>query len=96
MKNPEKLTKKPANLTGGALNDWQKRELFEFSEVKQTVIDGHADGIGFAPMVVKVLTLFSVVAILWNEWDEYEVRRENDDLYKYSENVGTNARSKEY
>ncbi|MDT2744654.1 hypothetical protein [Enterococcus asini] len=53
-------------------------------------------GIGFAPMVVKVLTLFSVVAILWNEWDDYEVRRENDDLYKYSENVGTNARSKEY
>ncbi|EOH89451.1 hypothetical protein UAS_00565 [Enterococcus asini ATCC 700915] len=53
-------------------------------------------GFGFAPMVVKVLTLFSVVAILWNEWDEYEVRRGNDDLYKYSENVGTNARSKEY
>lgn len=52
--------------------------------------------IGFAPMVVKALTLFSVVAILWNEWDEYEVRRASDDLYKYSENVGTNARSKEY
>lgn len=31
--------------------------------------------IGFAPMVVKVLTLFSVVAILWNEWDEYEVKK---------------------
>lgn len=50
VKNPEKLTKKPANLTGGALNDWQKRELFEFSEVKQAVIDGYVDGIGFAPM----------------------------------------------
>ena len=36
-------------------------------------------GIGFAPMVVKTLTLFSVVAILWNEWDEYEVRRASDD-----------------
>ena len=31
--------------------------------------------IGFAPMVVKTLTLFSAVAILWNEWDEYEVKR---------------------
>ena len=36
-------------------------------------------GIGFAPMVAKVLTLFSVVAILWNEWDEYEVKRENGE-----------------
>lgn len=36
-------------------------------------------GIGFSPMVVKVLTLFSVVAILWNEWDEYEVRRSEGD-----------------
>lgn len=33
-------------------------------------------GIGFSPMVVKVLTLFSVVAILWNEWDDYQVKRE--------------------
>lgn len=52
--------------------------------------------IGFAPNVVKVLTAVFIVAWLWNEWDEYEVRRGNDDLYKYSENVGTNARSKEY
>lgn len=52
--------------------------------------------IGFAPNVVKVLTAVFIVAWLWNEWDEYEVRRENDDLYKHSENVGTNARSKEY
>lgn len=52
--------------------------------------------IGFAPDVVKVLTAVFIVAWLWNEWDEYEARRENDDLYKYSENVGTNARSKEY
>ncbi|MDT2743919.1 hypothetical protein [Enterococcus asini] len=33
-------------------------------------------GIGFAPMVVKALTLFSVVAILWNEWDDYQIKRE--------------------
>lgn len=32
--------------------------------------------IGFAPMVVKALTFFSVVAILWNEWDDYQVKRE--------------------
>lgn len=52
--------------------------------------------IGFAPNVFKVLTAVFIVAWLWNEWDEYEVRRASDDLYKYSENVGTNARSKEY
>lgn len=32
--------------------------------------------IGFAPMVVKALTFFSVVAILWNEWDDYQIKRE--------------------
>lgn len=36
-------------------------------------------GIGFSPMVVKVLALFSVVAILWNEWDEYEVKKESGE-----------------
>ena len=31
--------------------------------------------IGFAPNVVKVLTAVFIVAWLWNEWDEYEVKR---------------------
>lgn len=35
--------------------------------------------IGFAPDVVKVLTAVFIVAWLWNEWDEYEVRRASDD-----------------
>lgn len=35
--------------------------------------------IGFAPDVVKVLTAVFIVAWLWNEWDEYEVKRENGE-----------------
>ena len=27
--------------------------------------------IGFAPNVVRVLTLVGVISIIWNQWDEY-------------------------
>lgn len=27
--------------------------------------------IGFAPNMVRVLTLAGVISILWNQWDEY-------------------------
>lgn len=31
--------------------------------------------IGFAPNVVRVLTLVAVVCLLWNQWDEYCVKK---------------------
>lgn len=47
-KEPEKMNKVPVDLNGQFLYEWQKRELFSFSEVKQAVKAGFAVGIGFS------------------------------------------------